>query len=94
MNNSLTTVQRAYIEQVKLLPCSVCDAPPPSSAHHIKQSSQYTVVALCWDCHQGPMLGWHGEKRMWKIKKMEEIDALDVTIQRLYKNFTQSKGLP
>jgi len=40
------------------------------------------------------MLGWHGEKRMWKIKKMEEIDALDVTIQRLYKNFTQNKGMP
>jgi len=93
MNNNLSAKDRAYIGLVKELPCSVCDAPPPSSAHHIKQSCQYTVVALCWDCHQSPMLGWHGEKRMWKIKKMEEIDALDVTIQRLYKNFTQNKGL-
>jgi hypothetical protein len=29
------------------------------------------------------MMGWHGQKRMWKIKKMEELDALNVTIQRL-----------
>jgi len=44
---------------------------------------QYCVVALCKDCHQGSMMGWHGQKRMWKIKKMEELDALNVTIQRL-----------
>jgi hypothetical protein len=29
------------------------------------------------------MMGWHGQKRMWKIKKMEELDALNITIQRL-----------
>jgi hypothetical protein len=29
------------------------------------------------------MMGWHGQKRMWKIKKMEELDALNVTIERL-----------
>ena len=83
MNNNLSAKERAYIGLVKELPCSVCDAPPPSSAHHIKQSSQYTVVALCWDCHQSPTLGWHGQKRMWAIKKMEELDALDVTIKRV-----------
>jgi hypothetical protein len=29
------------------------------------------------------MMGWHGQKRMWKIKKMNELDALNVTIERL-----------
>ena len=28
-------------------------------------------------------MGWHGQKRMWGIKKMDELDALNVTIQRL-----------
>jgi hypothetical protein len=28
-------------------------------------------------------MGWHGQKRMWALKKMDEIDALNVTIQRL-----------
>ena len=83
MNNKLTAKQREHIGRVKELPCSVCDAPPPSAAHHVKQNQQYTVVALCTDCHQGPMMGWHGQKRMWAIKKMDELDALAVTIERL-----------
>jgi hypothetical protein len=29
------------------------------------------------------MMGWHGQKRMWAIKKMDELDALAVTIERL-----------
>ena len=28
-------------------------------------------------------MGWHGQRRMWAIKKMDEVDALAVTIQRL-----------
>jgi len=28
-------------------------------------------------------MGWHGQKRMWAIKKMDELDALAVTIERL-----------
>ena len=83
MNNKFTSKQRAHIQRVKELPCSVCDAPGPSDAHHIKQHRQYTVVALCKDCHQGPVMGWHGQKRMWAITKMDELDALDITIERL-----------
>jgi hypothetical protein len=83
VNNKLTAKQREHVGRVKELPCSVCDAPPPSDAHHIKQHRQYTVVALCKDCHQGAVMGWHGQKRMWKIKKMNELDALNVTIERL-----------
>lgn len=83
MNNKLTAKQREHVLRVKELPCSVCDAPPPSDAHHIKQHRQYTVVALCKDCHQGSLMGWHGQKRMWAIKKMDELDALNITIERL-----------
>lgn len=28
-------------------------------------------------------MGWHGQRRMWAIKKMDELDALDITIERL-----------
>lgn len=83
MNNKLTTKERRHIQRVKELPCSVCDAPGPSDAHHIEQRLQYTVVALCKECHQGPVMGWHGQKRMWAIRKMDELDALNVTLQRL-----------
>jgi hypothetical protein len=40
-------------------------------------------VALCKSCHQGSKMGWHGERRAWAIAKMEEIDALNVTVQRV-----------
>lgn len=83
MNNQLTAKEREHLAKVKSLPCSVCDAPPPSEAHHIQQGQQYTCVALCPDCHRGPILGWHGQRRMWAIKKMEEIDALALTVKRL-----------
>lgn len=29
-------------------------------------------------------MGLHGQRRMWAIKKMDEIDALAVTVQRLF----------
>jgi len=82
MNNTLTAKERAYVGLVKLLPCSVCDAEGPSDVHHVKQHRQYTVVALCKSCHQG-YNGWHGTKAFWKIKKMEELDALNITIERV-----------
>jgi hypothetical protein len=83
MNNTLTAKQRDHLAKVKSLPCSVCDQPGPSDAHHVKQGLQYTCVALCKDCHQGSFMGWHGQTRAWAIRKMEEIDALNVTIERL-----------
>lgn len=82
-HKALTAAESAHIAKVKALPCSVCDAPAPSDAHHIKQQRHFTVVALCKDCHQGSLNGLHGQRRMWAVKKMDELDALNVTIERL-----------
>lgn len=82
MNQTYTKREREHLERVKSLPCSVCDAPGPSQAHHIEQSQPYTCVALCPDCHTG-YNGWHGTKAMWRIRKMDELGALNVTIERL-----------
>jgi len=86
MNNNLNKAERKHLQEVKELPCSVCDEPPPSDAHHIKQGLHYTCVALCKSCHQGSKMGWHGEKRAWSIAKMDELDALNVTIKRVREN--------
>jgi len=83
VNNNLSAKEKAYVGLVKQLNCSVCDQEGPSDAHHVKQHRQYTVIALCKSCHQGSKMGWHGERRAWAIAKMEEIDALNVTIQRV-----------
>jgi hypothetical protein len=78
----LTRAEREHLLAVKSLPCSLCDAPPPSSAHHIKQGRHFATVSLCYACHQGSG-GWHGDKTWWRIRKMDELDALNVTLSRL-----------
>lgn len=86
MNGQLNAHERKHVGMVKELPCSVCGQAGPSDAHHIKQGNHYTVVALCKSCHQGSMMGWHGQKRAWAIAKMDENDALNTTICNLMKN--------
>ncbi len=83
-SKAITCREHEHLGSVKQLPCSVCDAPPPSDAHHIKQGCHFTAVALCKSCHQGPLLGLHGQRRMWSLKKMDELDALAVTYERLF----------
>jgi len=86
MNGSYNKSERAWVGMVKEQPCSVCEAPGPSDAHHIKQGLHYTVVALCKSCHQGSMMGWHGQKRAWAIAKMDELAALNVTVANVITN--------
>lgn len=82
-SKNISAKARQHIGLVKALDCSVCDAEGPSDAHHIEQGLHFAVVALCKDCHQGSNNGWHGRRVLWKIKKMTELDALNVTIERL-----------
>ena len=84
MNSKMNEQERQWVQNVKEQDCSVCGAAGPSDAHHIKQGDHYTCVALCKSCHQGSMMGWHGQKRAWAIAKMEPIDALNVTIRNVF----------
>ena len=83
MQNRIKPRERAHLARVKALPCSVCGAPGPSEAHHIKQGLQFTAVALCESCHRGPVMGLHGQKRAWAVRKMDELEALNETIRGL-----------
>ena len=83
LSRNITPAEREHMRRVKELPCSVCDAAGPSEAHHIKQGDHWTVVALCQGCHTGPVNGWHGRRGMWRLKKMDELAALSVTLRRL-----------
>ena len=83
MLNRLTQREREHLARVKVLECSVCDTPGPSEAHHMEQGLHYTCIALCNSCHRGPLLGLHGQRRAWTLRKMSELDALNVTVARL-----------
>ena len=80
MNTRPSQAERKHMARVKALACSLCDLPGPSQAHHIRQSSAWTVVALCPECHGN----WHGTKELWRIRKLDELGALAITIRRLF----------
>ena len=82
-SRTISTAEREHVARVKGLPCVVCGHPGPSEAHHVKQESHFYTVALCTDCHRGHRNGWHGQRCMWNLRKMDELDALVETYRRL-----------
>jgi len=88
MLNRLNATERKYLALVKMMPCGVCDAPPPSDAHHIEQGLQFLCIPLCKDCHQGSHNGIHGRRSMWKVMKKDEFSVLNDTISKLFKEFS------
>lgn len=83
VNNRLSAKEREHLARIKEMDCAVCRAPGPSQAHHIEQGLQYTCIPLCPDCHTGSLNGIHGQKRMWWVMKLDELKALNATIERL-----------
>lgn len=59
----------AHMVRVKLLPCCICKAPPPSEAHHCRSSGltrdDLATIPLCYECHRGAN-GYHATKRTWE----------------------------
>lgn len=78
-----TSAERAYVTRVKELGCVVCNAPGPSDAHEPEQGLWFCSIALCRDCHMGSENGWHGRRVMWKVMKMNELDAINETVRRV-----------
>ena len=89
-----TSKASRWLGRVKALPCVLCDAlgvpqAGPTQAHHIRdgqgmgqRASDYLTAALCRECHQGPQ-GVHGDRTLLRLAKVEEIDLVAMTIERL-----------
>ena len=81
---AMTASERRHVQMVKESTCAVCDASGPCEAHEINQGQWFTSIALCADCHRGSANGIHGNKTMWRIKKLDELGALNITLARIY----------
>ena len=79
-----TVSERRHIARIKEMNCVICDAAGPSVCHEINQGQWYTSMPLCPDCHRGSLNGIHGQKRMWSVQKMDELSALNKTIETLF----------
>jgi hypothetical protein len=78
-SKAISTAERAHMLKVKEADCAVCGKPGPSEAHHIKQGLHFCTIACCTDCHNN----WHGTKELWRIRKVDEIEALNITLSRV-----------
>lgn len=83
-SDPITRQEREHLARVKSQPCAVCGEGHESEAHHIKQGNHWTCIALCSSCHRSPKLGIHGEKLAWRVRKMDELDALAETLRRMH----------
>lgn len=83
-----TVAEAEYIRYVAQQPCSVCDTgggeAAPSEVHEIEQGNWWLSIALCPDCHRGGFNGLHGQRQLWKLKKLDEQGALAITIRRVF----------
>lgn len=88
-----TAAERRHHERVAQIPCVLCEllgqGRKASQVHHIREgqgagqrASHWLTVAVCPDCHQGPM-GIHGDRTLLRMANVEELDLLALTIERL-----------
>lgn len=89
-----TSTERAHMDRVAQLPCALhyflgTDCNTPLELHHIREgqgmsqrASNFLIVPICAEAHRGPQ-GLHGNRTLWKIAGVSELDCLAWTIEQL-----------
>ena len=85
----MSHAERRHMGRVAELPCVVCGA-HGVHVHHIlegrtpgRKPSGWLTCPVCPSCHTGTN-GIHGDRAMWKVHKLNELQALAMTLERLY----------
>ena len=83
----MTKALDAYMDRVAAIGCLICGS--PAQLHHPREgqgksqrASDWTVVPLCRAHHTGPE-GIHNRRAFYLRHRLEEIDLLAMTIERL-----------
>lgn len=79
---SMTAAEREHVNMVAQLPCVVCDSNEPVEVHEPEQGLWFASMPLCPACHRGPE-GWHGTRLRWKLRRINELQAINKTIGML-----------
>lgn len=75
--------EKRHIERVAALDCVVCGESGPSEVHEPEQGAWFAAIALCPACHRGSD-GWHGTRRRWTLRRINEIQAINETVRKAY----------
>lgn len=80
--------EKRYLDRVAQLDCVVCGA-HGVHIHHAREgegmgqrAQNWLAIALCPTCHTGPR-GIHGDRAVLRQEKLDEMDLLARTIERL-----------
>lgn len=96
MTKAKRDIERDYHELVASMPCALFSRlgeiqPGPTTVHHIRagqglsqRAGHFLVLPLCHEAHQGKN-GIHGDRALWRIAKVDELDLLDETIERAFR---------
>jgi hypothetical protein len=88
-----TKAERLHLDRVASLGCIVCylldDGYKAAQVHHIREgqgmgerAGNFLTIPLCPDHHTGPQ-GVHGDRTYMRILKVDELDLLNITLERL-----------
>ena len=79
-----------HMRRVKQLPCVICQAPPPSDAHHCisgrygsRRASDFETIPLCKECHQDGPMAIHRAKESWERMHGPDTDYLPLVARWL-----------
>lgn len=78
-----TKAEAEHVERLAAMDCVVCDEHGPSEVHEPEQGMWWISMPLCPACHRGPD-GWHGTRRRWTLRKMTELKAINMTLEKVY----------
>lgn len=83
-----SAAERRHLARVASLPCFICGA-MPCEVHHIRagqgmgqRASHFLSIPLCVEHHRGKT-GIHGDRSAWKLRSMNELDALADTLAKV-----------
>ena len=88
---------KLHMLRVKMLPCVICNAPPPNDAHHCyhdrygtAKESDFDTIPLCKFCHQEGPLSVHKAKATWRELHGPDYSYLD-RVQKLLTTSAQQE---
>ena len=74
---------KIHMQMVKQLPCIICNAPPPSDAHHCicerygtRKAPDAETIPLCKACHQDGPHAIHVSKHTWIERNGNDFEYL------------------
>ena len=89
----MSNAGKRHMGKVAAVPCVLCEAlgrpGVAAEVHHLREgagmgrrSSDFLTIAACPECHRGPR-GIHGDRQLLRQAKLDELDLLALTIERL-----------